>query len=114
MRRTDKVGSEAAFHSIEEYMKHADAWFQLQALKTGTEIPKRVYLATDDPGLIEETKLVSHTAVRILRFLTTFLKASLLKKAVNYSLSLQITNKPSLLYFTPYNMKSIPYSCVKL
>lgn len=28
VRRTDKVGTEASFHSLSEYMKHADNYFE--------------------------------------------------------------------------------------
>lgn len=38
-------------------MKYADEWFHLNALKNGSDsYTKRVYLATDEPTLIEETK----------------------------------------------------------
>lgn len=57
MRRTDKVGTEAAFHSIEEYMVHVEAWYQQRAITTGQYIDqKRVFLATDDRHLLEEAK----------------------------------------------------------
>ncbi len=56
MRRTDKVGTEAAFHSIDEYMFFVEEYF-LQLEKQGKEInERRVYLATDDPGLLTEAR----------------------------------------------------------
>ena len=57
MRRTDKVGTEAAFHSIEEYMTHVEEWYQQRALVTGNQVDqKRVFLATDDANLLREAK----------------------------------------------------------
>ncbi|CAM9841230.1 alpha-(1,6)-fucosyltransferase [Lampetra fluviatilis] len=55
VRRTDKVGTEAAFHAIEEYMSHVEEHFELLARSAPVEV-KRVYLATDDPGLLAEAK----------------------------------------------------------
>lgn len=56
VRRTDKVGSEAAFHSLSEYMLLVQTYYQdLEAenLRTGKKdvVEKLVYLATDDPGI---------------------------------------------------------------
>uniref|UniRef100_A0A8C2CBV7 Alpha-(1,6)-fucosyltransferase n=1 Tax=Cyprinus carpio TaxID=7962 RepID=A0A8C2CBV7_CYPCA len=55
VRRTDKVGTEAAFHPIEEYMVHVEEQFQYMAQR-GQVDKKRVYLATDDPSLLQEAK----------------------------------------------------------
>uniref|UniRef100_A0A3Q3X5C2 Alpha-(1,6)-fucosyltransferase n=1 Tax=Mola mola TaxID=94237 RepID=A0A3Q3X5C2_MOLML len=55
VRRTDKVGTEAAFHPIEEYMQHVEEQFQLLARRVHVD-KKRVYLATDDPSLLQEAK----------------------------------------------------------
>ena len=55
MRRTDKVGTEAAFHPIEEYMVHVEDHFQHLARRMLVD-KKRVYLATDDPSLLQEAK----------------------------------------------------------
>lgn len=55
VRRTDKVGTEAAFHPIEEYMVHVEEHFQLLARRMQVD-KKRVYLATDDPSLLKEAK----------------------------------------------------------
>lgn len=55
VRRTDKVGTEAAFHGIDEYMVYVDEYFDLLELRQ--KVDKRsIYLATDDPNLLEETK----------------------------------------------------------
>ena len=66
IRRTDKVHAEAAYHSLGEYMAHVDDYFdQLEAdrqLARRTDpfpvepIQRRIYLASDDPGVIEEAK----------------------------------------------------------
>eukprot|EP00731_Ephydatia_muelleri_P000914 Em0001g914a len=50
VRRSDKVGVEAAYHGIEEYMVHVEEWFA----KHGGQ--KRVFLATDEPDLLAEAK----------------------------------------------------------
>ncbi|NXL62703.1 FUT8 fucosyltransferase, partial [Chordeiles acutipennis] len=55
VRRTDKVGTEAAFHPIEEYMVHVEERFELLARRMHVD-KKRVYLATDDPSLLQEAK----------------------------------------------------------
>ncbi len=55
MRRTDKVGKEAAFHGIEEYMGHVENYYSLLQ-KTRSVDKKRVYLATDDHKLLKEAK----------------------------------------------------------
>ncbi|CAB1343076.1 unnamed protein product [Coregonus sp. 'balchen'] len=55
VRRTDKVGTEAAFHPIEEYMVHVEEQFQHMARRIHLD-KKRVYLATDDPSLLQEAK----------------------------------------------------------
>lgn len=55
VRRTDKVGTEAAFHAIEEYMVHVENYYQ--TLMRREAVPKkRVYLATDDDSLLSEAK----------------------------------------------------------
>ncbi|XP_072168594.1 alpha-(1,6)-fucosyltransferase-like [Diadema setosum] len=55
VRRTDKVGTEAAFHGIEEYMFHAEEYYQ--RLERIQEVPtRRIYLATDDASLLKEAK----------------------------------------------------------
>jgi len=70
VRRTDKVGTEAAFHPVEEYMRWVDYWFRIQQYihdrdsvaspppphHTPRKIPKRVFVATDDPSVITELR----------------------------------------------------------
>lgn len=55
VRRTDKVGTEAAFHSIEEYMTHVEDYF-LTLETNGTTIPRRIFLASDDARVIDEAR----------------------------------------------------------
>lgn len=52
------MGTEAAFHPIEEYMQHVEEQFQLLARRVHVD-KKRVYLATDDPSLLQEAKTKS-------------------------------------------------------
>lgn len=55
VRRTDKIGTEADFHSIEEYMEFVDDYFAKLELQT-PGVKRRVYLATDDPKLLGEAR----------------------------------------------------------
>ncbi|VDK48081.1 unnamed protein product [Gongylonema pulchrum] len=54
IRRTDKINTEAAFHSLSEYMKWAEDWFRIEEYRTGVPIHRRIYVATDDPGVLQE------------------------------------------------------------
>ncbi|KAH7940441.1 hypothetical protein HPB49_000215 [Dermacentor silvarum] len=56
VRRTDKVGTEADFHGIEEYMEYVADYFERLSLKGGSMPRRRVYLATDDPKLLAEAR----------------------------------------------------------
>ena len=55
VRRTDKVGTEAAFHGIEEYMSHVAEWYSLYE-KIKPVDKRRVYLATDEPSVLDEAR----------------------------------------------------------
>lgn len=55
VRRTDKVGTEAAFHAVSEYMALVDEWYQLYEL-THTVDKRRVYVASDDPKVLGECR----------------------------------------------------------
>ena len=59
VRRTDKVGTEAAFHSMEEYMLHVDNFYEMLE-KRQAVAQRRIYLATDDPNLLMEAKQKFH------------------------------------------------------
>lgn len=49
VRRTDKVGTEAAYHDIDEYMTKVEQYFD--QLETKPDV-KKVFLASDDPKVI--------------------------------------------------------------
>jgi glycoprotein 6-alpha-L-fucosyltransferase len=55
IRRTDKVGTEAAFHPVEEYMKYVEEWFRHYEL-THPLKTRRVYVASDDPKVLGECR----------------------------------------------------------
>lgn len=49
IRRTDKVGTEAAFHGVPEYMKYVEEYYQGLELIEGRSVPvKRVYVASGE------------------------------------------------------------------
>ena len=56
VRRTDKVGTEAAFHGIEEYMEHVEQWFMTQERIPGKIDKRRVYIASDDPSVLPDAR----------------------------------------------------------
>lgn len=55
VRRTDKINSEAALHTIDEYMIHVEEYYQ--KMKRTSKVPvKRVFIATDEPAVVAEAK----------------------------------------------------------
>lgn len=54
IRRTDK-GKEAALYPVEEYMKPVEEWFRRYEM-THTLQTRRVFVASDDPKVLEECK----------------------------------------------------------
>ena len=58
VRRTDKlVEEEGSFHNIEEYIKHAEEYFQQLEIMYGQKIvPKQIYVASDDPKVFSECR----------------------------------------------------------
>lgn len=57
VRRTDKVGTEAAFHAVEEYMKYVDEYYEKLEIKEGKKLEiKRVYVASDDAKVLSECR----------------------------------------------------------
>ncbi|CAI4226749.1 unnamed protein product [Auanema sp. JU1783] len=56
VRRTDKIGTEASFHSVEEYMEWVDIWFRVTERRMGRKLKRRVYIASDDPQVLPEAK----------------------------------------------------------
>ena len=55
VRRTDKVGMEAQFHAVQEYMAYVEEWFDIYE-KRHPGVQRRVYLASDDPNVLQEAK----------------------------------------------------------
>lgn len=55
VRRTDKVGTEAAFHGIEEYMVHATEYFDILQKRTKVD-KRRIYLASDEPTVLSDAQ----------------------------------------------------------
>ncbi|XP_075976704.1 alpha-(1,6)-fucosyltransferase 8 isoform X2 [Anticarsia gemmatalis] len=55
IRRTDKVGTEAAFHHIHEYMAHVKDYYDKLELTRRVDT-RRVYLATDDANVLEDAR----------------------------------------------------------
>ncbi|XP_017138193.1 alpha-(1,6)-fucosyltransferase [Drosophila miranda] len=55
VRRTDKVGTEAACHSIGEYMTHVEDYYRTLEIN-GTTVVRRVFIASDDAYVIEEAR----------------------------------------------------------
>lgn len=49
------MGTEAAFHGIDEYMKYVDEYFDI--LETKQSVGKRkIFLASDDPSVATEAR----------------------------------------------------------
>jgi hypothetical protein len=56
IRRSDKI-KEAKYYPVDLYFLWAERWFKIQDRRnTGTPIKRRVYIATDEPEIIEEAK----------------------------------------------------------
>ncbi|XP_045528087.1 alpha-(1,6)-fucosyltransferase [Pieris brassicae] len=55
IRRTDKVGTEAAFHSIDEYMVHVRQYYDQLQLTQHVDV-RRVYLASDDANVLGDAR----------------------------------------------------------
>lgn len=89
VRRTDKVGTEAAFHNIDEYMNAVEEYYNQLELKEHVD-KRRIYLATDDPKVISDAKekythyevlgdpVISKTAAVSSRYTDTSLKGIIL------------------------------------
>jgi len=67
VRRTDKIGTEASFHALREYMVHADDYFSIQEKVEGRPLTRNVFVASDDPSVITEAveKLVFFNKISI-------------------------------------------------
>lgn len=55
IRRTDKIGTEAAFHSVDEYMSKVADYYDQLAMTQAVPV-RRVYLASDDPKVFAEMR----------------------------------------------------------
>lgn len=55
IRRTDKVGTEAAFHNLDEYMRSVDEYYDQLEMVEYIE-KRRIFLASDDPKVIDEAR----------------------------------------------------------
>ena len=53
IRRSDKIGREADFHYVDEYMSHVELYYK-HLSKHGPVDKKRIYLATDARGVHAE------------------------------------------------------------
>ena len=58
IRRTDKLTSAGnnTFHAVEEYMVLAEKWYE-EIEKRYPRVPRRVFLATDDPSTKQEINI---------------------------------------------------------
>lgn len=63
VRRTDKVGTEAAFHGIEEYMQAVDDYYDQVEMVEAID-KRRVFIASDDPKVIESSFSNLHFRLR--------------------------------------------------
>lgn len=55
IRRTDKVGTEAALHQVEEYMTAVDEYYKQREMVEKID-QRRVFLASDDPKVNNQMK----------------------------------------------------------
>lgn len=88
VRRTDKIGTEAALHHLDEYMKHVKDYFDLYSLihPNDKQFDKIVYLASDELSVMDEAnqkyknykfvfnKEIAQSAVLSSRYSPTSLK----------------------------------------
>lgn len=56
VRRTDKVGTEAAFHGIDEYMEAVDDFYDKYERTHPNLDKRRVFIASDDPEAIKKAR----------------------------------------------------------
>ena len=69
VRRTDKLIWEAIYHSVDEYMKYVEEYFELWEIREGKTLEnKRIFVASDDPKVLEEfqTKYPGMTVLAIV------------------------------------------------
>lgn len=56
IRRTDKVGTEAAFHSLKEYMEWTEIWFKVEEKRQEKVLKRMIFIASDDPSVVPEAQ----------------------------------------------------------
>ena len=56
VRRTDKIGSEADFHKVDEYMQHAENYFSILDLRSGKKVARTVFIASDEASVLKEAR----------------------------------------------------------
>ncbi|CAF1313430.1 unnamed protein product, partial [Didymodactylos carnosus] len=91
VRRTDKVGTEADYHEISEYMKYVQEYYAIyQYQYPSLNLVKHVYIATDDPSVFKDARskfpeyvfhgdaAISQTAQLYSRYKTESLKGVIL------------------------------------
>ncbi|MFH4978989.1 hypothetical protein AB6A40_005698 [Gnathostoma spinigerum] len=57
IRRTDKIGVEAAYHSVDEYMKWTERWFKIEEYRSGKPVARKIFIASDDPTVFAEARM---------------------------------------------------------
>lgn len=55
IRRIDKIGKEADFYDLDEYMIQVEKYYKIRELSEKV-IKKRIYLATDESTLFSEAR----------------------------------------------------------
>lgn len=88
IRRTDKVGTEAALHNVEEYMKHVDEYYdQLEMIQNVEK--RRVFLASDDPRVSFTEAFFRYSKSKSIffssKFESSYLKSIFLFKNIFFS-----------------------------
>ncbi|CEF69279.1 Alpha-(1,6)-fucosyltransferase [Strongyloides ratti] len=56
VRRTDKIGTEASFHDVTEYMNHAEIFFREKEIEMENKLDRKVFIATDDSTVITDLR----------------------------------------------------------
>ena len=56
VRRTDKVGTEAAYHELDEYMTEVENYYGTKEMANELNGKRCVYLASDEISVLKEAK----------------------------------------------------------
>lgn len=54
IRRGDKIGTEAEFHSIDEYMVHVSEYFDIEEIRLQRKVTRKVFLASDESSVFDD------------------------------------------------------------